>query len=238
MTTSARALGAALVCTLALSTLVACGGNASDAARSSSGSSGGTTTAGGASDPAGDGGTTPVSGGPTPYLPVPDGVVLTDQGSEMGVGESATVAFRPRQEQVGVLKMTVRKLQKADIKALKDWQLDRAGRTSSLYYVTVSVKNRGTSDLGGRRIPLYVMDARNTLVESNAFRSTFAPCPSKALPQPFGPGQASTVCLVYLVPKHGKLVNATFRPTEDFNPITWVGQVSVVKPPKKKRQKG
>ena len=35
--------------------------------------------------------------GPTPYLPVPDGVVLTDQGSELGLGETAIVAWRPGQ---------------------------------------------------------------------------------------------------------------------------------------------
>jgi hypothetical protein len=234
MTSPARALGVVLAGALSLATLAGCSGGTSE---TSGDSSGGTATSGAASDPAEPGGTTPAPGEPAPYLPVPDGVVLTDPGSELGVGESATVAFRPRRHRVGVLKLTVRKLQRADIKALEEWQLDQAGRASALYYVTVSVKNRGATDLGGRRIPLYVMDARNTLVESNAFRSTFKPCASPALPKTFGPGTSTTVCLVYLVPRHGTLVNATFRPTEGFNPITWVGQVTAVKPPKKKRSR-
>ncbi len=178
----------------------------------------------------------PTDGIPAPYLPVPDGVVLTDQGSELGLGEPAVVAWRPRQGEVGVLKLTVRSLEHADIKALKDWQLDAAGRASSLYYVTVSAKNVGDGNLGGRRIPLYLLAGRNTLVESNAFRSRFEPCPSPALPKSFGPGAQTKACLVFLVPRHGQLHAASFRPTEDFNPITWVGKVTEWKPPKPKKQ--
>ncbi len=78
---------------------------------------------GGGTSAASGGDATPGSG-PAPYLPVPDGVVLTDPGSELGLGEQATVAWRPRQGDVGVLNVKVRKLVKADIKDLQEWQLD------------------------------------------------------------------------------------------------------------------
>jgi hypothetical protein len=234
MTTSAiprACLGVLLAGVLAVS---ACSdGAGSGAASSTAGASTSASASSGESTPE-EG--SPTDGTPAPYLPVPDGIVLTDQGSELGLGEPAVVAWRPRQGEVGVLKLTVRSLEHADIKALKDWQLDAAGRASSLYYVTVSVKNLGDGDLGGRRIPLYLLAGLNTLVESNAFRSHFEPCPSPALPKSFGPGDQTKACLVYLVPRHGQLHAASFRPTEDFNPITWVGKVTEWKPPKPRKK--
>ncbi len=172
------------------------------------------------------------SAGPSPYLPVPDGVVLTDQGSELGVGETGVLAWE-KKGGVAVLGVTLRKLQRAPIKALADWQLDAAGRTSSLFYVTVTVENLGEADLAGTRIPLYVADDDNSLYESNAFKTEFKPCPSPALPESFPTGEKTTACLVYLVPDHGQLTSVTFRPNAKFNPITWVGKVE--QPPKPKK---
>jgi hypothetical protein len=197
----------------------------------------------GSGSPTGDAaedGTSATSGGdatpgskPSPYLPVPNGVVLTDPGSELGFGEQATVAWRPEKEQVGVLNIKVRKVVEADIKALQNWQLDAAGRGSSLYYVTMTVANVGDQDLSGQRIPLYVLDGANALVESSAFKKEFKPCSSPALPDGFVTGEKVTVCQAYLVPKRGTLVAVTFRPTEKFNPITWVGKVTEPKEPEK-----
>ena len=201
-------------------------------------------TRGGGSGPEGDGtgGTSAASGGdatpgggPAPYLPVPEGVVLTDPGSELGLGEQATVAWRPQQGEVGVLNVKVRKLVKADIKDLQEWQLDAGGRTSSLYYVTMTVANVGDLDLSDRRIPLYVLDGANALVESSTFKTDFEPCLSPALPDGFVTGEKVTVCQAYLVPKRGELKAVSFRPTKKFNPITWVGKVTE---PKKKPSAG
>ena len=197
----------------------------------------------GSGSPTGDAapdGTSAASGGdatpgsePSPYLPVPAGVVLTDPGSELGFGEQATVAWRPEQGQVGVLDVKVRKVFAADIKALQNWQLDAAGRGSSLYYVTMTVANIGDDDLSGQRIPLYVLDGANALVESSAFKKEFKPCASPALPDGFVTGEKVTVCQAYLVPKRGTLVAVSFRPTEKFNPISWVGKVTEPKEPEK-----
>jgi hypothetical protein len=184
-------------------------------------------------DGGGPGGPTGTLAGPTPYLPVPDGVVLTDQGSELGLGETAVVAWRPAKGEVAVLSLRVRQLRRAPIKELADWQLDAAGRTSSLFYVTVTAENLGETDLGGTRIPLYVADDNSALVESNAFKTEFRPCPSPALPATFATGDTTTACLVYLVPAHGRLTSVTFRPAAKFNPITWVGKVEQPAKPKK-----
>jgi hypothetical protein len=218
-----RKLGAVAVVTALL--LTACTGSGDSMGGGSGPSSG-----------SGAGGTT--GGGPTPYLPVPDGVTLTDPGSELGVGETAVIAWRPQGEKVGVLKLTVRRLEHADLTDLAEWQLDAAARTSSLYYVSVSVKNVGAQDLGGTDIPLFVLDGANTLVRASTFKTGFTPCPSTPLPDTFAPGDQTRTCLAYLVPRHGKLVAASFRPSDTFNPITWVGKVVEPKQPKKKPSKG
>jgi len=228
-----RRLGAALAPALAMALVLSgCSGSSEGSNSSAAGGNRVGTTAAGD-----DGVGTTAAAGPKPYLPVPDGVVLTDEGSELGLGESAVIAWRPRlgkgKGHVGVLKVTVRKFQRVPIDALAQWQLDKAGRASSLFYVTVAVANVGERDVGGSRIPLYVLDAKNTLVESNAFATAYKPCPSSALPASFPSGKKTTACLVYLVPQRGRLKAASFRPTPTFNPITWVGRVTQPKKPKK-----
>ena len=37
--------------------------------------------------------------------------------------------------------------------------------------------------------------------------------------------QERDVCLVYLAPERGKLTAVSFRPTQEFDPITWTGKV-------------
>lgn len=169
-----------------------------------------------------------------PYLPVPDGVTLTEPGTELEVGDPATVAFRPRKGQVGVLKLTVRKLARVNIDALADWQLDDVAEGSSLFFVTVAVKNRGEKDLGGLRVPLYAAAGNKTLVESTAFKTLFKPCPSGPLPPRFNPDDQVKTCLVYLLPNAGKLAGITFRHDLKFDPITWTGEVEQPKPKPKK----
>ncbi len=52
----------------------------------------------------------------SPYLPVPDGVELTPQGKHLEVGDTATVAYEPRQDEVGVLDLDVTKLEQTTVK--------------------------------------------------------------------------------------------------------------------------
>ncbi|WP_218917697.1 hypothetical protein [Nocardioides dokdonensis] len=162
----------------------------------------------------------------SPYLPVPDGVELTAQGTALEVGDTATVAYQPNQKDVGVLKLTVTDLRKTSYQeSFQGWKLDKAIKKSQPYFVRAKVKNVGEDDLGGRRVPLYLVDGDNTLVESSTFVSTFKPCPSQALPKKFGPGAKVTTCLVFLAPAQGSLEAISFRPAQEFNPITWTGEV-------------
>lgn len=161
-----------------------------------------------------------------PYLPVPDGVELTAQGSELEVGAHAVVAYEPRQRQVGVLDIQVTRLEKTTFKeSFAGWKLDEATRKTNPYFVRATVQNVGDSDLGGRPVPLYIVDGNNTLIESSTFASTFKPCPSTPFPDVFKAGDKATVCLVFLSPDKGDLTAVSFRPTQEFDPITWTGEL-------------
>lgn len=175
------------------------------------------------------------------YLDVPEGVTLTAQGGQLAVGDHAVVAYEPRQGEVGVLDLRVTKLEKTTFKrSFAGWKLDKATKQATPYFVHVTVANVGDTDLGGRRVPLYIVDGTNTLIESSTFASTFKPCPSDPLPATFDNGARAKVCLVYLSPERGELTAVSFRPTQEFDPITWTGpvtKVAIPKPPKAKKGK-
>jgi len=186
--------------------------------------------AGGSSSPTAGAGTASASA--TPYLPVPEGVELTPQGSELRVGDEAVVAYEPRQGTVGVLSIRVDRLEKTSFKeSFGGWQLDGPTKKSNPYFVRATVTNAGDTDLGGRPVPLYIVDGRNTLIEPSSFASRFEPCPSTPLPKKFGAGKTAEVCLVYLAPQKGALTAVSFRPEQEFNPITWTGDLQKVKEP-------
>lgn len=220
---TSRLLGPSIAVLLSVSLLAGCSGSDDPKSSGESGSASG--SASGSS-----------------YLPVPDGVTLTAQGTQLGLGDAAVVAYEPRQDEVGALDLTVTKVEKTNTKkTLAAWQLTPAQKRSTPYFVHVSVKNVGATDLGGRRVPLYAVNEANLLLESTPFASSFSACPSTALPTPFATGATADVCLVYLAPHRGTVSAVSFRPEETFDPITWTGDVTTYvapKPAKKKRGPG
>lgn len=213
----------ALVSSVAVAALLAsCSGGGETSAESTGTPTEATSSASSSASP------TP-SEGSSAYLPVPAGVELSPQGSKLALGDDATVAFQPRQGLVGVLDVKVTKLEKTSFKrSFAGWDLSAQNRKTAPYFVHATLENTGKENLGGRRVPLYVVDSTDTLVESASFSSTFAPCPDDRLPKKFGPGRTAKVCLVYLAPDKGKLRAVSFRPTQAFDPITWTGTVSAV----------
>ena len=166
-------------------------------------------------------------------LPVPEGVELSPEGSQFEVGDTATVAYELRQGVVGVLDITVSRLEKTSFKkSFVGWDLDQGQKKSNPYFVRVTVTNRGETDLGGKPVPLYIVDGNNTLVEATTFASAFPPCEPGSFPKKFKPGRKMKACLVFLAPKKGDLTAVSFRPTQDYDPITWTGPLEKPKPPK------
>ncbi len=164
-----------------------------------------------------------------PYLPVPEGVELTDQGSTLAVGDTATVAYEPRQDRVGAMDIKVTSLEKASFDQFVGWELTPEIKSTSPYFVRATVTNVGDTDLGGRPVPLYVVDGENRLIESSLFTGAFKPCEGASFPQKFKSGDTLKACMVYLAPGKGDLTAVSFRPSQEFNPIIWEGEVEPAK---------
>jgi len=160
-------------------------------------------------------------------VPIPSGVTLTDYGTELKFGDSATVAYAPNDERKSVLELTVLSAAKGTIADLSNYALEDRTRASTPYYVRVTVKNVGTGDVGRTPIPLFMVDNRNTLISASSFTNTYKKCPSVALPTTFGPQATLTTCLVYLAPDHGQMTGVSFRAVQEYAPIVWKGVVSV-----------
>lgn len=209
-------LRTAAVAVAASLALAACGGTSHHTHSSSS-----STPSGSAS------GTGPAS----PYLPVPSGVALTRPGSTLAPGETATVAWHPRQDVVAALRITVTSVQRTTFdQSFAGWQVPDSAKTMTPYFVTAQVTNVGAGPLGGVPVPLYGDSAAHTLVEPSSFAASFQPCTPGVLPTPFPVGASTTTCQVFLVPDAGELTGVTFRPTQDFTPITWAGGITTMTP--------
>jgi hypothetical protein len=125
---------------------------------------------------------------PSPTLPVPAGVELSPEGSQLQVGETATVAYEVRQGVVGVLDIKVTRLEKTSIKkSFVGWDLDQGQKNSHPYFVRATVTNRGETNLSGKRVPLYIVDGNNTLIEATTFASAFTACQPGEFPKKLRP---------------------------------------------------
>jgi hypothetical protein len=162
-------------------------------------------------------------------LDVPAGIKLTALGTDLQVGQTAKVAWQPKNSMVGVVSITVTRLRQGSIKDFAGFTLDDRTRISTPYYVDAKVKNLGKTDLGGLAVPLYMVDGKDTLVQASSFQSTFRPCAAKPFPKKFAPGKSAEVCMVYVAANHGQLKAVSFRPTQEYLPIQWTGIVATPK---------
>lgn len=179
---------------------------------------------------------------PTSTVSVPPAVSLTAPGSSLSFGDPASVIFEPTQQRGTVLELTVRKAKRGSIKDFSSFVLDDYTRSATPYYVNVTVENVGEGDVGGVPVPLWGVDAEDTLLPAASFTTSFNRCPSEPLPKKFGAGATMNTCLVYLAPDGGTMEAVSFRPDEEFIPIRWTGHVATPKPqpakkPKKDRQR-
>ncbi len=189
---------------------------------------------GGSDDPSGDTSASPSASAEPNYLEVPEGVQLTARGSEMEVGQVATVAWQPAADQVGALELSVTDVQKASIKVFSAWQLDAKTKKSQPYFVWAKATNVGAKPLDQVPLPLYAVDGKDQYITASSFDTDFKPCPSVGLPKKFKPGSSTKLCWVYLAPDHGKLTGVSFYPGPWFDPIIWRGDVTTYQPAKGK----
>ncbi len=180
----------------------------------------------------------PTAASPTPseepevegYLPVPDGVDLTEPGTRLKLKDSAVAAWQPRQDVVGVVEVAVTRIDETTVQAsLAGFDLDAEEQRSTPYFVKVKVTNVGDTDLGARQLPIYFLDTRGVLVAPTGVARDFKACPGGVLPGTFAPGEQAMSCLIFLVPEGQELQAITFRPPDGVVPVSWRGAVTTPK---------
>ena len=175
---------------------------------------------------------------PSSTVPVPEGTDLTEQGSKLAFGDTGTVIFEPSEGRGTVLQLTVKSVKQGNLDDFKGFILDDSYKQkASYYYATVTVKNVGEGDVGGVGVPLWGVNSANTLLPAVNFTTSFKPCSSKPLPKSFPKNATLSTCLVYLSPDKGKLESVSYRPSQEFNPITWTGDITTPKTTPKKTAK-
>lgn len=174
---------------------------------------------------------------PSSTVSVPESVALTEPGTELAFGEAGSVIFEADQRRGTVLEMTVAKATKGAVKDFSSFILDDYTKTATPYYVDVTVRNTGEGDVGGAAVPLWGVDGENTLLPAASFTTDFGKCDSDPLPEKFAAGATLSTCLVYLAPDKGTLTSLSFRPTQEFDPVTWTGTITTPKPKPKPTKK-
>ena len=165
----------------------------------------------------------------------PEGLTLTKAGTVLKFGETATVEYSPSQTLGTVLALTVRSAAVGPLRDFKGFNLDPLRKKANYFYVKVTVENLGVGNLGGREVPIWGINAKDTLLQPVAFVSSFKQCPTKKLPKPFGKGAKLNTCLVFLSPDHGELTALAFTTSDSLDPIRWIGKITEPKQPTKKK---
>lgn len=153
---------------------------------------------------------------------VPDGVTLTEGGTQLATGKPASVVYEVADHATSAITVTVAAIRKGSINSdFTFFSLDDVARKSTPFYVDVTVKNEGPAGLGGAALPLYVRDSSNTDLPANDIVGSFKPCRPATLPKSFLPGSTAKICLVYLVPSGKTLKSVNLQTAKTKDAITW-----------------
>jgi hypothetical protein len=174
---------------------------------------------------------------PSSTVNVPSEVELTEVGADLSFGETATVIYEPDQKSGSVLELTVEKVRQGSTDDFAGFILDDYTKKATPYYVDVTVENVGESNVGGGAVPLWGVDATNTLLPPATFTTTFRRCPSEKLPKKFGAGERFSTCLVFFAPDEGTMEAVSYRPNQEFDPIQWTGDIRTPSPEPEKGEK-
>ncbi len=168
---------------------------------------------------------------PSAYLEVPEGITLTEPGTQLALGEQGVVAFQLRQKEVGVLGVNVQRIERTSFQeSFAQWNIDDATAARTPYFVRVEVTNLGDTDLGGMRLDNVLWgDDGSTLEAPNYYKASQLPaCTGKPLPTPFVKDATAELCQVYYIAPTKALVDVSFTPFGGLDPVTWAGELSPV----------
>jgi hypothetical protein len=180
---------------------------------------------------------TPTPSGTGDTTETVDGEEVTAQGSQLAFGDRATVEHEVDGRST-LLDLTVESAEQGALSDFAGFDLDDpVKRRGHYYYVRVTARNSGDQRVGESPVPLWGISGENTLLRPVAFKSAFKKCPTEPLPAGFKPGDTFKTCLVFLSPNRGSLEGVSYRPTEEYIPIEWHGNVKMLPEKKPKRNK-
>ncbi len=138
---------------------------------------------------------------------------LTKPGTELAVGETAHVEFKPFSSSGGKTKShpidaTVVKLEKGSIDDFENIDLDAKQKSSTPYYVTVRLEATDEAIPTKENDPDLQFDAIDDRMQeqgSVTFFGDFDRCVDKDAPKTLEPGDSYESCLTYLVPGGGSI---------------------------------
>jgi hypothetical protein len=149
----------------------------------------------------------------------PDGTTAT--GTVLKLGQRAVVRWRAGKAHDSVIAVTVNRVRRGSVADLRLYKLGKAARASSLYYVFSVVRNTGSGNLSGRRLPLYGKVSAHLVVPPVRFRRPFHRCDYEPLPAHFATGARASVCMVMLAPRHGSISSVEWRSPRLPEPVSW-----------------
>jgi len=181
------------------------------------------------------------SSAPETYLPVPEDIALTRPGTALKLGEEGVVAFQRRQDEVGVLAVSVDRIEQTSFaESFAGWNVDDVTAARTPYFVRVHLTNLGDVDLGGMRLDSVLWaDDGTTLEAPNYYTAEQLPvCPGDPLPTPFATGATAELCQVYFIAPTRALQRVSFPPFGGLDAVTWSGEISTVGEPTKQGKQG
>jgi hypothetical protein len=156
---------------------------------------------------------------------------VTKPGTALVIGQSATLLYSPpgaSGSPTFKLMITVQSLKKSTLADFNGVQLNATQKAGTPDYVKVRITNVGAGALTGSAdypaVPLEGVDNTGQTQQSLTFIGDFPPCPDKAAPKPFSPGQAFDTCLTFLVP--GGITKVAWNGTTSYlnSPVTWAAR--------------
>jgi hypothetical protein len=135
---------------------------------------------------------------------VPRGVKITHGGAKRRVGQKATVVYHIEQRAASAVTVQVTQIVTGTLSDFEFFNLPESVRSSTPFYVHVTVRNEGPSGLGGVALPIFARTSKRVF-PPNELVGKFPPCPNAALPATFLPDASTAICLVFLVPEGEKL---------------------------------
>ncbi|MBA2559991.1 MAG: hypothetical protein H0V07_08905 [Propionibacteriales bacterium] len=145
----------------------------------------------------------------------------TRPGTVVPLGQRVLVRWRADRVHDSRVALTVTSLTRGTIKDLEQFPLNDVARSSTVYYVSVTVRNTGTGTLTGQLLTLYGKVSQNLVVRPVDFTfPVFERCRNQPLPR-FPTGAKARRCMVMLAPHHGRLTAVQWRGLPTAEPISW-----------------